>query len=64
VAAFNYDEGDCGLVIPGAECGVDRIYDCFLNCEDVFYLFSLMGDGDCDVELNCDDFYYDDGDCS
>ena len=48
---------------PGDPCGPGQIFDCSYDCIDGFEINSVIGDGECNGNLNCSEFEYDDGDC-
>jgi hypothetical protein len=66
--AFDHDEGDCDDSRPGGSCAPGMVYDCAGNCVDEAKSDSWIGDGYCDdgawgMDLRCDAFDNDAGDC-
>jgi len=71
--AFNCDGDDCGDVCnggtdPGDPCGTGKVYDCVGTCVNQSEAQSWIGDGYCDdgtwgMDLRCDAFSNDGGDC-
>ena len=66
--AFDNDGGDCESSNPGDPCAPSKIYDCVGKCVDEQKAESWIGDGYCDdgtweMDLRCDAFDNDGGDC-